>query len=178
MRKAHVFGVLALSVLAAAGCASAPTVRVDKDPAVDLSSYKTFGYFDQVATDRSQYSSLATTHLKQATTAELQRLGYVYDERNAQLRVNFFLKVADRQEIRSTPSAGFYRARFGIADIETRNYKAGTLGVDLVDTGRAALVWQGVAEGRLKDKAARDSGAAIRAAVAEIFRNFPSAPVS
>lgn len=175
MRKSHWLHAVALSVAVASGCASGPTIRVDRDPAVDMSTYQTFAFFDQVATDRAQYSTIVTSHLKEATATELKRLGYTYDERSPQLRVNFFLKIADRQEIRSTPSTGVYRYRFGLSDIETKEYKAGTLGVDLVDAKRNALVWQGVAEGRLRDNASRNSGSAIDAAVAEIFRNFPNA---
>ena len=179
MHRSHWYGLAALAALVVTGCASGPTVRVDKDPAADLSTYKTFGFFEQVATDRAQYSTIVTSHLKQATAAELRKLGYVYDEASPQLRVNFFVKVANKQEIRSTPAGGIgpYRYRFGFNNIESREYKAGTLGIELVDMGRQALVWQGIAEGRLDSETARNSGAAINAAVAEIFRNFPNAPV-
>lgn len=175
MHRPHWFGVAALAALVVTACAAGPTIRVDRDPAADLSAYKTFGFFEQVATDRAQYSTIVSSHLKQATAAELRKLGYVYDETNPQLRVNFFLKIADKQEIRSTPAGGIgpYAYRFALSSVESREYKAGTLGIDLVDTKRNALVWQGVAEGRLRNEAARNSGAAISAAVSEIFRNFP-----
>ena len=100
-----------------------------------------------------------------------------YDESNPELRVNFFLKVEDRQEIRSTPtSGGFYGYRFytwGGVNIDTVEYKAGTLSIDLVDAGRNALVWHGLAEGRVRDDAVRNPGPAIGSAVAEIFGAFP-----
>src|ERR1043165_5992487 len=96
---------LFMPLLVLAGCASTPAVRVDRDPRADLASYKTFAFFDQIETDGGRYSSLLTEHLKTSTRTELERLGYVYDERKPQLRVNFFLSVADRQEIRATPTA-------------------------------------------------------------------------
>ena len=168
---------LFVGVLLTSGCATGPTVIADKAPEADLSKYKTFAFFDRVTTDNADYSTILSSHLKQTTRNELERLGYVYDETNPELRVNFFLKVEDRQEIRSTPTTGgFYGYRFytwGGVSIDTVDYKAGTLSIDLVDANRNALVWHGLAEGRVRDDAVRDPGPAIGTVVAEIFRAFP-----
>ena len=130
-----------------------------------------------------------SSRLKRATGAQLERLGYTYDERNPDLRVNFFLNVANRQEVRSSPSAsmggggyyGYRRGGYGAwggypYDVETVNYKAGTLSVDLVDAKKNSLVWQGLAEGRLKDESVRHPGPAIDAVIDQIFGNFPNPP--
>lgn len=180
MPKPHWVNALALLAFVLSGCASGPTVRVDTDPDADLSTYKTFGFFDQPGTGKSQYSTIITRHLKQATIRELGRLGYTHDEAAPQLRINFVLNVADKLEIRSTPGAfggpfGF-PAYSGFRDVETREYKAGTLAIDLVDVKTNALVWLGVAEGRLNEKTLSDPRATVDATVAEIFSNFPNAP--
>ena len=182
--------LLRILVVAAAGliaaCASGPRVQVDKDPAVDMQAYKTFAFFDPVSTDRSRYSTLMSSRLKLTTRLQLERLGLRYDERNPDLRVNFFVNLADRQEVRSAAAGpgGFYRYRAGAYaawsrypyEIETRDYKAGTLSVDLVDTRTKSLVWQGLAEGKVKEEALRDPSGAIDAIVAALFRNFPEEP--
>lgn len=177
MRTCTKLQALALGLLLASGCASGPTVVVHKAPEADLAEYKTFAFFEHVATDNAAYSTILTSHLKQATRMELERLGYVYDESNPQLRVNFFLNVVQRQEIRTAPSpAGFYGYRFysgGGVDVDTIQYKAGTLSIDLVDANRNALVWQGLAEGRVREDAYRNPGTAIGTVVNEIFRAFP-----
>lgn len=169
--------VLAAAIsLALAACATAPDIRRDRDPAVSLGSYQSFGFIEQPGTDRSGYSTILTAHLKQATRAQLERLGYHYDEAAPQLRVNFLLKVAERQELRSTPAAGpagFGYRVWGASNLETVNYKAGTLRIDLVDAQRHALVWEAVAEGRLGSKSAKDPAATVNAVVAEMFRDFP-----
>jgi hypothetical protein len=179
--------ILLLSALIAAGCASGPTVRVDQDPAANLSDYKTFAFYDQVATDRARYSSIMSTRLKQATRKQLERLGYVYDESAPQLRVNFFLKVTDQQEIRAAAGpGGFYHYRAGSYrvwssypyDIDTVDYKAGTLSIDLVDAKSDSLVWQGLAEGKVPRQAIENPDAAVDSVVGEIFRKFPSAPTA
>jgi hypothetical protein len=181
MRNFSLLPVIAV-LLAAAGCASGPAVLVDQDPTADLASYRTFAFFDEVATDRdSRYSTLLTEHLRRATRVELERLGYVYDEQAPQLRVNFFLNVQDRQEIRATPAAGgFFGYRLYPSwagyDVQSVSYKAGTLSIDLVDAGRNSLVWQGLVEGKVRREALEDPGVAIGKIVAEIFGSFPNHP--
>jgi hypothetical protein len=175
------FALLAAGV---AGCASGPATRVDSDPSVDLASYRTFGFFQPLATDRGQYSTLMSEHLRQATRAQLERQGYRYSESNPDLRVNFYLNVAERTELRSTPAAGrgFYGYRVGYAGwagypttLETQNYRQGTLSIDIVDTQKRSLVWQGIAEGRVSKNLVDNPGAAVESAVREVFADFPSA---
>jgi hypothetical protein len=173
------FAALLLGSLLMTGCATGPTVVTDKAPEADLSAYKTFAFYDRVATDNAAYSSILSSHLKQSTRRELERLGYVYDEANPELRVNFFLKVQEQREIRGTgtpSSGGFYGYRFysaGGFSIDTVEYKTGTLSIDLVDANRNALVWHGLAEGVVHDEAMENPGAAIGSVVAEIFSAFP-----
>jgi hypothetical protein len=175
------FAAIVIAFAAVAGCATRPAVVVDRDPTADFGAYTTFAFFERADTDRSRYSTLVTQHLKAATRAELARLGYVYDERAPDLRVNFVLNVQERQELRTSPtSLGFVGPRpylaWGGYDLETVSYKAGTLRIDLVDAGRNALVWQGVAEGRVQSTALENPSEAIGRVVAEIFSGFPGSP--
>ena len=164
--------ILVLSALgAAAGCTSGPAVRVDRNPTVNLSQYKTFGFYDHASTDGAQYSSIMTARLQQATRAQLEKVGYTYDAKEPQLRVNFMLRVTDKQEIRTNPGS-YYRPRLSGGSLETVDYKAGTLAIDLVDVQSNALVWQGVAESRVSRDASKNPGPAVDAAVAEIFQRF------
>lgn len=155
----------------AAGCASRPNVRHDQDPTADLSAYRTFGFYDRVD---GGYSSLVGKHLQKATREQLEQLRYVYSDQNPDLRVAMFLRVAEHPELRSTPGRGPYGYRGWNGGIETVTVREGSLRIDLVDTRRNALVWQGVAEGRVDRKAMRDPGLALHAAVAEIFADYPA----
>jgi len=173
-------------VLVVGACATGPTIRVDMDPNTKLQSYKTFAFFEPVSTDNTKYTSIVSTHLKQATRAQLERLGFVYAEGEVEpdLRVNFFLKIVDKQEVRSSGTgSGYYgyRSRYygtwsGYPYVDTYDYKEGTLSVDLVDAKQKQLVWQGVAEGEVKDEALKDPGPALDKVVTTIFSNFPNAP--
>src|SRR5262245_22799532 len=84
--------VIAVVVLLA-GCTAAPNVRVDKAPGATISQYRTFAFYDHLATDRSNYTTLVSQHLKQSTRDELERHGYKYDDRNPDLKVNFNVRI-------------------------------------------------------------------------------------
>src|SRR5690349_6769403 len=96
----------------AAGCVTGPEIRIDMDPKVDLRSYKTFAFFDHVSTDRSGYGTLVSQRLKQATRPQLEQRGFTYSESEPDLQVNFFVRVVDKQELRSTPGYYGYRAGY------------------------------------------------------------------
>lgn len=161
----------AAAVLAA--CASAPDLRHDQDPTVNLRAYRTFAFYDTPA-DASGYAALIGKHLQQATREQLEHQHYVYSERDPDLRVAMFLRVAEHPELRTSGSArGGYRGWSG--GIETVNVRQGSLRIDLVDTKKNALVWQGVAEGRIDSSALRSPSLTVRAAVAEIFAHYGQA---
>jgi hypothetical protein len=172
-------------ILAVCGCASGPEIRVDMDPKTDLRVYRTFAFFEPVAVESGQYATLISTRLKQATRAQLERIGFRYLESEPDLRVNFFLKVVNKQEIRSSGSSGagyygyrsgYYGTWSGYPYVETIDYREGTLSIDLVDTKKKQLVWQGIAEGEVQDETLKDPGPAVDKVVALIFSNFPYAP--
>ena len=163
----------AIPMVLAAGCTSSPNIRLDRNPTADLHSYRTFAFFEPVSTDQSLYTTIISGRLKKATRAELERRNYVYDEKSPDLRVNFSLHVMDRQELRSLPAPGVFGARMGFNDLETVNYRQGTLAVDVVDARKQELVWQGVAEGRINKKSVENPGPAVDKVVGEMFTGFP-----
>lgn len=173
-------------ILMLAACAGGPQVRVDADPAVELTSYRTFGFFEPLATDQAGYSTLLTARLKDVTRREMEARGYVFEASAPQLRINFNVNVVEKTELRSSPSMsvgyGYYDYRSGLYgawmgypyDLETTNYRQGTLIIDLVDADRRALVWQGVAEGRISRKAMDDPAAVVNVAVSQIMARLPA----
>jgi hypothetical protein len=172
-RRARMRFALSAALLAlAAGCTTTTLdVRRDQDPGADLRSYKTFAFYEDAHGGAPGYATLIGQRLKQATREQLERQDYVYSERNPDLRVALYLVVREKQELRSAPgSRGFHGYRGWVStDIETVDYKQGTLAIDLVDTKRNALVWHGAAEGRLDAKAMAQPGPAIDAAVGQIL---------
>lgn len=176
LRSAALAGLLAL----AAGCATPLDVRRDQDPQADLRSYKTFAFYEDASAGAPGYATLIGQRLKQATREQLERQDYVYSERNPDLKVALHLVVREKQELRSAPGArGFHGYRGWVStDIETVDYRQGTLAIDLVDTKRNALVWHGVAEGRLDAKSMEQPGPAIDAAVGRILAGLRESQVA
>ena len=174
--------VLAVSA-ALAACSSGPKVRADADPSANFAAYRTFGFFEQQQTDKSKYSTMLTTRLKDAARRELQKRG-CQEAQNPQLLVNFSTNVENRTEVNSTGSSasyGFYGYRSGMygawggypTDVYTTHYQQGTLAIDMVDSTKKQLVWQGIAQARLTKTMLDNPGAAIGSVVADIFEKYP-----
>jgi hypothetical protein len=180
--------VASLTVAALVGCAaSGPTLRTDYDRTVDFSKYQTYGFVEPSGTDKAGYSSLITSHFRTAVDAEMQRLGYRYEQKSPDLLVNFNANTRENVDVRSTPSVsmgvGYYGYRGGLYgsfpvsrnDVSTVRYKVGTANIDVVDAAKQQLVWEGVAEGKLTKESMANPQAAIRNVVGQLFAEFPGA---
>jgi hypothetical protein len=167
-------------------CSSGPDIRREVSPSANFGAYKTFAFFPELATDRAGYETVFTGHLKAATRRNMEAKGYVYSEKNPDLLLNFYANVEDKQELRSTPvsmgyyGAGYYGYRssmyYGIntQQVETVNYKEGTLTIDLVDPAQKKLVWSATAEGRVSKEARKNPGPKIDAVVDQMMQPLPA----
>ena len=183
--------LLPLAVLVAAaamlsGCAATrPDIRTDYDRSADFDSFESYGFVDELGTDRAGYSTLITTHFKQAVEKEMSSRGYRYAEGNPDLLVNFFANVRYVTSVRPRTNVwlgyGYYGYRYGMysawplyADgMDTVQYRVGTANIDIVDAERNQLIWEGVAEGRLTREVMENPQPAIESVVAELFSRFP-----
>lgn len=184
--KSMAIVITAVATLIISGCATGPKVRTDAATNVDFSSYKTFAFMPEPATDKAGYTTLVTQHFKDAISAEMAALGYQYSDSNADLVVNFNSNVETRTDVRSTPTASvnysYYNYRRGIYaglplysnDVDTIRYKYGTVNIDVVDAAKKQLIWEGISEGTLKKSDLEDPKQAIAEVVALIFQQYPS----
>jgi hypothetical protein len=181
-RAQHALAAIA-AALVLGGCETGPTIRADQDPGANLSIYRTYGFVAPLSTDKAGYSTVLSSRLKQAVSREMDGRGYRYVESGGDLLINFFVNVEEKTEIRSYPTGpsygGYYGYRgamyggWGGYDVQTVNYKAGTLSVDVVDAAKKQLVWTGIAEGRVSQEARDNPGAAIDRVIGEIFAKYP-----
>ena len=188
----HVFlAALAGAALAAAGCASGPQVRAERDKTVDFSQYQTFGFVNPLGTDREGYQTMVSQYLKAATQRELEARGLRLVEDSSQLLVNFSGRLNDRLLASPGPSTGvmigvgaghgYYRYRTGfyttwpLYPMETQvdTYSEGTLNIDVIDAARKQMVWEGVAVGRVTEKTMENLKPEIDQAVSAIFAKYP-----
>ncbi len=174
---------LLLALLAA--CATGPRISSDSDPRADFSAYRTFAFYSPLAIEREGYASLVSGRMKAAARAEMEARGYRYSEEAPDLWLNINAYMQRRTDVSTIPDVDYayyysYRHRGYVAvpywhDRTTvHRYTEGTMNIDLVDAERNALVWEGIAVGRVtrnQDAAARD--AAIDATIRDIFAAYP-----
>jgi hypothetical protein len=172
-----------IALLTACATTRTPDIRVNSAPDAQFGSYGSFGFPEQTGTDRGGYSTLITNYFKTAVREQMERRGYRYVDENPDLLVNFYARVHEHTEVRSTPSVGYgyYGYRYGLytawplydRDIDTVTYPIGTANIDVVDARRKQMIWEGVAEGRIKDEDMDHPQEAISRVVAQLFERFP-----
>ncbi len=175
----------ALAALAFAGCASTPNTFARADPAVDFSTYKTYGFLDYLSTDKKGYESLESNFLKVAVAQEFDRRGMVYSE-NPELLVNFYIHTKEKIRTRSVPTSGAYYGfrdplydtwgGYGGFETQVDQYTEGTLHIDVIDADKRKLVWEGAIVGRVTDNAIRNLEKTIDKAVKDIMAGYPMQP--
>ena len=174
--------LLGAAALLAAGCATRPVIRAHSAPGADIAAYRTFGFFEKLATDDSTYSSLLSQYLKAATTREMEARGYRYQAASPDLLLNFHLGEKDKVEGRLGPTFGVgygwgwrpgYAWGMGINDTDLRTTTEGTLTIDIVDRSKNELVWAGSAVAEVTRKSLDDPRGAIDRTVPLIFAKFP-----
>jgi len=69
---------------------------------------------------------------------------------------------------------GFYGYGMQTQQVETVNYKEGTLTIDLVDPKNKILVWNATAEGRVSKEARKNPGPAIDQVVTQMMAPLPA----
>lgn len=181
----YIAAIAALLLLAGCATTSGPELTIDYDRSADLGSFRSYGFPDELGTDRAGYSTLITTYFKNAVNREMQKRGYTYDEKDPDLLVNFYANVRDVTDVRRSPNLsagyGYYGYRYGLygawpmyqEDVDTVHYKVGTANIDIVDAERMQLIWEGVAEGRITREDMKNPQAAIDGVVTELFLRFP-----
>jgi Domain of unknown function (DUF4136) len=170
--------MLALACALITACESGPKVHSNLDPGANLSSYKTYAFVPEPATNRGGYSTPLTTYFEAAVSREMDSRGYRRVEANPDLLINFNANAQEKVDIQSTPApaVGYYGYRAGLyagGGVETVRYKVGTANVDVADASKKKLLWEGVAEGELTDDVMKDPQAAVNQVVMQMFVQFP-----
>ncbi len=173
---------MATAIVLLAGCASAPKTFFNEDPAADFSAYHTYGFPKTLGTDeQAGYTSLLSKYLMAATSREMEARGYKRSD-TPDLLVDFSLHTKEKIRTTSTPTTGAYYGGYrgyggwgGYAGYETRvtQYTEGALSIALVDAKKNQLVWEGIAQGRIDDKARENLQSSVNQVVALLFKSYP-----
>ncbi len=174
-------------LLVVSACSSGIQVRSDIDPSADFSNYSTWNFFDELGIEGGYNSPVYGEHFRAAISREMTRRGYRKAD-DPDLRINVTIRTDDKVSMRthSTPymSGNYYRrpgspyygssmgVGVGVGSRPTRTTEASVF-IDLVDTGRHRMTWQGVAVIDANDKVAKQLRDAIYTAVEKIFTQYP-----
>jgi len=158
------------------------TIRSNSNQSISLSQYSTFGFFQPLDTDVT-YETLISQYLKKATINEMSNRGFVLNNENPDLLINFHSNVENKQYVHQMPASNrggyysyrgraYYDAWLGY-DTYVENYTEGTVNIDIVDRKQNKMVWEGIAVGRLSEKKQQDMESTLQQIVTDIFTVFP-----
>lgn len=183
LRWQHAILVAGVAAGLLAGCASPPPQpETMRDPSVNFTSYRTFGWSAGGTTDGTEAPvRLLDANIRKAITDVLQRKGYVPapDGTAPDLRIAYETATADKIEnnpVRVGIGVGSWGGNFGgsvnMGSPSIRNFTEGTLVIHAIDPARNAEVWQGRVSGKLTKGSTEP--AAINQAVATAMADFPA----
>jgi len=176
-----------LLVFLTASCASGLEVRSDEDPSANFSQYRTYDFFDPMGIEGGYNSAIFGELFREAITREMSARGYRIGD-NPDLLVNVTVRTDDKVSMRaySSPymSGGYYSrpggAHYGSAvgvgvGVGTRATKTteASVFIDLVDSDKQRVSWQGVAVVDVNDKVAQQLRDAVFTAVNVVFKQYP-----
>ena len=176
--------LFAAAAMALCACASGPDVRVQYDRDAPFDAYRTFAFETPLGTDRTGYGTISR-HLAAAARRELEAKGLRYDDVSPDVRVNFSARLAEKVS-GSAPApiaGGYYGYRRGSYSAwsgypwsdTAMSYTEGTLNIDIVDTRRKQLVWEGVVVGVVTEAKLADVQDAVDGAVKAALSQYPRA---
>lgn len=184
LRRSLAWPVALCALLVLAGCATGPRVSTEADPRADFSAYRTWAFYSPLAIERHGYETAASEVAKAAVRAQMESRGYRYEPQSPDLWVNINAYLERRTDVSTIPTVDYayyysYRARGYVAvpywndRTQVHRYTEGTMNVDIIDRSQNRLIWEGIAVGRVGNRAPAERNARINGAIAEIFARYP-----
>ena len=169
-------------------CGSTVSVTNDFDKSIDFKKYKTFSFYHLKTT--GEISKLNADRVVNAIILEMKGKGYVEDKNNPDLLINA-VTVLQEKEATTVSSTnyygygGYYRpCGYGYGygygypvgnsvDVNTYNYKDGTIMVDILDAKTEKLIWEGTGTSEITSKV-QEPERAIGYAISKILASYPA----
>ena len=160
------------------------TVRVgsDFDRSANFSGYHAYSWMARE--HHGSRNPLVAQRARDAIQAELTRKGYtsVTDAGSADFVVDFTIGSQERRDVESYPVTyadvywgypGWWGPYWGTR-LDVRQYREGTLAIDIFDAHSHRPVWHGWAKKELTQSDMERSEAPIREAVQKVLSRFPA----
>ncbi|QDU72837.1 DUF4136 domain-containing protein [Mucisphaera calidilacus] len=167
--------LLILTLLITVGCQSVPlNVKTAHDPQTDFSTFKSYAWITQAnelflvdpRRTRTAENTLTGEIDKQLQSRGLKKVA------QAEADLVVFMKAGVSEHTETTKWAEG-EGQYGTVAIpvEQRDYRLGSLIINLVDPTRKAIVWQGTADIEFEKSA--DAQRDIPKAIAQMFKDYP-----
>ena len=179
----HLACLATLLAIVGAGCVSVQ-VGSDYDPSASFGRLQTFTIMQRE--HRGTQNPLVVMRTEDAIRAELTRKGYreVSDGATADFSVDFTIGSQERTDVNSYPGAyagagwgwghrGWWGGSYWGNDLDVRQYREGTLSIDIFDATTHRPVWHGWAKKELTRNHIEHSEQPIRNAVTSVLAKFP-----
>ena len=175
--------VVGMAVAALQGCATVQ-VSSDYDRAADFAGYHSFTIMQRE--HHGTQNPLIATRTEDDIRQQLQQQGLVFasDPSAADFSVDFTIGAKERTDVNSYPGmyagagwgwgrGGWWGGPYWGPDLDVRQYREGTLSIDIFDAHTHRPVWHGWARKELTRKDIEQSAEPIRRAVASVLSRFP-----
>lgn len=172
-RFARVFIGAGVALLLAA-CATQTQISSDYDHSANFASFHTF------AINRREHhgiqNPLMAVRVEEDITEALERRGYTRaaDPLSADFLVDFSIGAQDRLDIHTYPTALPVGAVWG-NNLDVRQYREGTLNIDIFDQRTGRPVWHASAQKELSEKDLEQPAEPVNEAVTSVLAKFPPA---
>lgn len=181
MKKLLKFTPILVFAILLSSCSSV-RVAADYDREANFDQYKTFAFF-KPGIDKAEISDIDKRRILRAIEAELMAKGMTKSE-NPDMLVSIFTKSNQRVNIYNNAWGagawgwgGFNRwgwgwgPGFGGSQVSTKT--EGMLFIDLIDTDKKELIWQGSGTGYLVTRNVDKKEARIKEFVSKTMEQFP-----
>jgi len=171
--------------LIVSSCSSVKVVA-DYDSTTDFSNYKTFAFYKK-GIDKAEISDLDKRRILKAVEAQLMAKGFTKSE-NPDILVNIFTKARRKVDVYNNSYGyggyggygyggyhGWYPWYYGPNyGVQISEYTEGTLFIDLIDSEKKELIWQGIGSGGLSTSGnVSKKEERVKEFVIEIMEQYP-----
>jgi hypothetical protein len=184
LKKTFTTLALCLSVLLT-GCSTSPKILTHYSDDVDFTQYQTFSFYDPIADQKKEYSTLLDQYIRSGVTKELKKRG-LKEVAEGDIKVSFNVHKSERIQSTTVPATygGYYGYRgvygynmsYGMnqgSETSISQYTEGTLNIDVVDRVQKQLIWEGAAIGRLNNEIPDNVEKVVHKIVANILAEYP-----
>jgi hypothetical protein len=181
--------MLILAAIAFTGCGV--SAHVEKDPSVNMGTYKTFAWLNEHNGNHKEgkpYQNLQEKTLKDMVNKQLEKNGWRLVRSNPDVLVDYDIMVENdvknqSQSVYSNPyvryfynpytrrvNSVYYPSQYMGENSYAVPYKSGTITLNFVDVKSNNLVWQGWAETEITNKRLQQDD--MKKVVKAIFKKF------